>query len=338
MLKSMVRRLLGAILDRPLPSPSNEEKCLASELQAAFRELRVSDTADALPSEATWLSNTNRLRELVLSRDPRRFLRWDVVTRTMFVSSGRFVSAELKYLKHRPDWNTRWRMAIDESPVGGPLPFIFYPASSGNLVTHAYHVAQFEDRTGVQVNDLDYVFEFGGGYGSMCRLFCNLGFRGRYVIFDLPAFSALQRYYLSALGLPVQSAAELVALGTGIACVSDALELGGLLTDRIDTTGTMFVATWSLSESPIGIRDSILPLVSEFQSFLIGYQDRFGEVNNVEFFDSWKQTIGNVAWHGWRIEHLPGNSYLVGRATADSQPLVAVGSASGLSGIVRAVR
>ena len=336
MLKSMVRRLLGAILDhRPLPPPSTREKCLASELQATFCELQVSDSADALPSEATWLSNTNRLRELVLSRDPRRFLRWDVVTRTMFVSAGRFVSTELDYLKHRPDWHTRWRTAIEESPVGGPLPYILYPASSGNLITHAYHVAQFEDRTGVQVNDLDYVFEFGGGYGSMCRLFCNLGFRGKYVIFDLPAFSALQRYYLGALGLPVHSAAEFVGFATGIACVSDAQELADVLTDHVDTTGNMFVATWSLSESPIGIRDSILPLVSEFQSFLIGYQDRFGEVNNVEFFDGWKQTIGNVAWHGWRIEHLPGNSYLVGRVAPDSWPLVAVEPASGLSGIVR---
>jgi hypothetical protein len=317
MLRAIVKKLFGLVFDRPLPLPSSEEKAFLSELQTAFRELPVLETTNALPSEAAWLSYMNRLRELVLNQDPREFLRWDIVAQTLFVSSARYISTELKYLKHRPDWNTRWRTAIKESSVGHPFPCVFYPASSGNLIHHAYHVAQFEEKTKVQVHNMDCVFEFGGGYGSMCRLFYNLGFRGRYIIFDLASLSALQRYFLRTLGLPVQPVTEFVRSRSGIACVSDIQKLMALLTDHIEAKDTMFIATWSISESPVSIRNSVLPLTSEFQSFLIAYQDRFGEVNNVDYFGNWKKTTRNVAWHSWRINHIPGNNYLIGRVPPD---------------------
>ncbi|MDP1715930.1 MAG: hypothetical protein Q8L41_14410 [Anaerolineales bacterium] len=312
MLKDIIKKLLSMILFRPLPLPSNEEKFFLSELQTKFYELPALETINVLPSEAAWLSNMNRLRELVLNQNPREFLRWDVVSKTMFVSFAPYTAKELKYLKQRPDWNTRWYTAIKESTVGHPVPYIFFPASSGNLIHQAYHIAKFEEQTNVEVHNVDYVFEFGGGYGCMCRLFYNLGFQGRYIIFDLPSFSALQVYFLKTLGLPVQSLTEFVKSRTGIVCVYDIDQLTTLLADHIDARNTMFVATWSISESPITLRGLILPLISGFQSFLIAYQDIFGEVDNVDFFDNWKEAVRNVAWHSWRIEHIPGNNYLVG--------------------------
>lgn len=317
MLRRMVKKLLNLFLDKPLPLPSSQEEGFLSELQTDVRELLVLETTNMPPSQAAWLSYTNRLRELVLNQDPRKFLRWDVVSYTMFVAFARYVSTELKYLKHRPDWNARWRAAIKESSVGHPIPYIFYPASSGNLIHHAYHVAQFEEKTKVQVHSMGFVFEFGGGYGSMCRLFYNLGFDGGYIIFDLPLFSALQRYFLKTLGLPVKSVAEFVKSKTGIVCVSDIQELRALLTDHIEANNAMFVATWSIGEAPISIRDSVLPLISEFRLFLISYNDRFKEVNNADFFNNWKELNRNVTWHNWQIGHIPGNNYLVGMVVDD---------------------
>ena len=48
------------------------------------------------------------------------------------------------------------------------------------------------------------IVEFGGGYGSMCRLLHKLGFSGQYFIYDLPEFVALQRYFLKSIGMPVR--------------------------------------------------------------------------------------------------------------------------------------
>jgi hypothetical protein len=317
MFKGIAKNSFGMILDLLLPPPSSEEKEFLSELKTAFREMAVLETINVLPSEAAWLRNMNNLREHVLNKDPRKFLQWDVVSRTMFTCLDRYLFTELNYLKDRSDWNTRWRAAIKESSVGCPIPYIFYPSSSGNLIHHAYHVAQFEEKTKIQVHNIDYVFEFGGGYGSMCRLFYNLGFHGTYIIFDLPSFSALQRYFLRTMGFQVQSGTEFLKSRNGIVCVSNLAKLIELLTDHIEARKAMFVATWSISESPTSLRNSVLPLTSEFLSFLIAYQDKFGEVNNVDYFDNWKETIKNVAWHSWRIEHIPGNNYLVGRMVAE---------------------
>ncbi|HEV8644085.1 MAG TPA: hypothetical protein VGR01_00775 [Burkholderiales bacterium] len=308
----MLKKLLSLVFEKPLPSPSRKELGFLSELRMTFRDLPILDAIDASPSEAAWLNNMNRLRELVLSQDPREFLRWDVISQTMFVGNARYILTELKYLKRRSDWNARWCRALKESRVGRPIPCVYYSASSGTLIHHAYHVAQFEERTGVQVRDIDFVFEFGGGYGSMCRLFYNLGFSGRYIIFDLAPFSMLQRYFLGTIGLPVKSSIDIAKSRTGIACISDLQELTALR-ERIEANERMFVATWSVSECPIEVRDLVLPMISDFGSILIAYQDTFGEVNNVQYFDRWKEFNTKFAWHSWRIEHLPGNNYLVGR-------------------------
>lgn len=314
MLKTIAAKILEILLSKPLQPQSSIEAALLLELQADFKALPCVKISNVSPSEAAWLSNMNRLRELVLTEDPRSFLRWDVVTRTMFIAFARYLFAELKFLKERSDWDTRWRIAVQESLVGHPMRYLFYPASSGNLLHHAYHVAQFEEKTKIQANALDFVFEFGGGYGSMCRLFFNLGFKGTYVIFDLPSFSSLQRYYLNASGLPVQSPHDRFESKTRIKCVSDIHQLKTILGDIPTSKKSLFLATWSISEAPIGVRDAVLPLVADFQSFLIAYQDRFEEMNNIDFFENWKDGAKNINWHSWRMEHTLGNSYLIGSA------------------------
>ena len=325
MLKHVAKKLLSIVLYRPLPSPSETEKANLIDLQTTFRELPTMEIANALPSEAMWLSNINHLKELVLSQNPRKFLRWGVVGQTMFVSYAGYISMELNYLKSRPDWNTRWRSVIKESFVGHPVPYIFYPSSSGNLIHHSYHIARFEEKTKIKVQDMDFVFEFGGGYGSMCRLFHNLGFRGKYIIFDLPPFSALQRYFLKTLGLPVQSISDFYKSKNGIVCISDDDLLRDILINRIQETNKMFIATWSISETPVSIRDKVLPLVSDFQAFLIAYQDKFGEMNNLDFFANWQEKIDNITFDGWRINHMPGNNYYLVGSNSHFKESAAIG-------------
>lgn len=319
MFKRVVTKIFSTIataMQKPLPPPSVLEEESIAELQKTFRAMAVYETDGYTSSEAIWRSNMNRLKELVLNHDVRKFLSWDVVTKTMFIDASSYISKELSYLKHRPDWNIRWRRVIEESSVGQPKPYAFFPLSSGNLIHHAYHLANFEEKTKCQVQNLEYIFEFGGGYGSMCRLFYNLGFNGKYVIFDLPAFSALQKYYLKTLGLPIQMEDIFSETIHGITCVSSLEYLKEIICNLEEQAGidtSLFLATWSLSESPISIRDSILPITSRFTSFLLAYQDNFGEVNNIDFFNEWKTSHNKIAWHHWPIEHLRGNHYLIGK-------------------------
>jgi hypothetical protein len=301
-----------SVFDVPLPAPTTKEMELVDELHAAFRQIPNGSPEAAPSAQACWSRNVARLRELVLSRNPREFLRWDVITRTMFVPLGRYIRQELAFLKSSSDWRPRWRSAIAESPVGRPVPYFFYPSSSANLIHHAYHLAQFEEKSSLPITGLDFVFEFGGGYGSMCRLFHRLGFTGRYLIYDLPAFSAIQRFYLGSLGLPLVPLESFLNSASGIACISEPGQLERVLQLLRPTASSLFLATWSLSETPLDVRSWLVPLLTTFRSFLLAFQDAFGEVDNLSFFRDFVQRSTHVRWRQWPIAHLPGNSYLVG--------------------------
>ena len=45
--------------------------------------------------------------------------------------------------------------------------------------------------------DHDLLIEFGGGYGSMCRLIKNMGYEVFYIIYDLKHLNLIQEYFLS---------------------------------------------------------------------------------------------------------------------------------------------
>ena len=310
-----LRALLRELLCRLTPATARE-RALAAELRATFAALPELDADAATGAEAEWRRYMNTLRDQVRWRDPRAFLTWPVIRGTMFVRRSRYLETELAYLKGLPDWQGRWAAAVREGRAGRPAPYPGLRASSGNLLHHAYHVARFEAAVGARVADMGTVFEFGGGYGSMCRLFRQVGFAGRYVVLDLPHFSALQRYYLQALGLGLAEA--------GNHCVSDPEAPARLLAGA--PRPTMFLATWSLSETPLHVRKAVLPLVSGFDAFLIAFQGTFREVDNVAWFRALREEMPEIAWHDLPIGHLRGpNFYLFGRRRAAGREAQATG-------------
>jgi hypothetical protein len=123
----------------------------------------------------------------------------------------------------------------------------------------------------------------------------RLGFAGKYVIFDLPEFSALQRFYLGGLGLDAST--ELLTSVDELMKVCPMPEL--------------FVATWSLSETPAGIREPFREIVIHAKFLLMAYQDEFGGADNGTWFEDLADARkGSSLVQG--IQHLPGNSYPVG--------------------------
>ena len=315
-----IHKILGkvvrAVLDKNLPPPTDKESVHLAEAQRSFQELH--HLAETSQCRDEWSDNIKQVRRLALGGDLRHFLRWDVIRKAMFVGHDTWVVKELRHLKRQKAWNVRWHPGIKESPVGHPPPFIFCRGSSGNLVHHAYHLVRFEDLASTPLQKMDFVVEFGGGYGSMCRLFYQLGFSGTYVIFDLPEFSILQTYYLNCLGLPIQKQRGISS--SGIHCISDLEELQLVVSNRVRGSTAMFAAMWSLSECPIALRAKVLGAVGNMDFWLYGYQQEFGEINNVEFFRDVRMSCPEVEWHEEKIPHLNGNYYLVGKRGAKTQP------------------
>ncbi len=306
--KAAAWRIFILLYSRGLKQPSALEQAQIEQLRHVFLALPDADETVSSEAEKVWHQNLNRLKTKILHEDPRRFLSWDVVRETMFVGNASYVKVELNYLKNHREWQGRWQKAIQEEEQGCPPPYYSYLKSSGNLIHHAYHLARFEDETGLRIDKFHTIFEFGGGYGSMCRLVHKLGFRGKYVIFDLPHFSHLQRYYLKSLGLDVKSKGQ-AGEANGIYCVDT---ISDLERAQVGGEGSLFIATWSFSETPIHVRSRVIPQIRLCQSQLIAYQDVFGEVDNVDYFA--RQPEFNVFPQSMneKIQHLSGSRYLFG--------------------------
>ncbi len=287
---------------------------LIDELRLRVRQIPPPVRENPADGVSEWMKNCYRLRELILLGNPGKFLRWDVMLKTMVVTHPPYMAVELNYLQTLPDWSTRWQPAVVEPQMGWPIPFPAYPESSGNLLHQAYHLAQFEKTTGLRINQMEYILEFGGGYGCLVNLCHNLGFRGKYVIFDLPIFSALQTFYLQALGYSLlESAADFQNAYEGIYCMSAIEQLESVLPTGKDIDPALLIGTWSLSEIPFAFRDKFLSQIDLFHAVLIAFQDCFEAWNNLAYFDKWQESVVGFEFRSWPIKHLPANFYLMGK-------------------------
>lgn len=236
----------------------------------------------------TWERRQAELRKQIARDDPRDFLTWATVHEALFVGDGPTVKPQFEALL-RNDWQ-RWRRGVREVDFGKPSRLKVHEQTSGNMVHQAYILKQWEDAARERVENLDSIFEFGGGYGSMARLCAQLGFDGAYCIYDLPELLLLQEFYLSNVGIDnvifVQRPPADIEFG-------------------------LFIGACSLSEVPFELRDKILNEVNA-QGYVILYQGQYTGRNNHQYFQSWKETRPDLTWIDYQTEYLDYHRFLVG--------------------------
>ncbi|AWN48660.1 hypothetical protein DK419_21770 [Methylobacterium terrae] len=234
---------------------------------------------------------------------PHDFLRWPSLEPFSAPESW-IPQACYDALRDRPDWASRWFPLTRDTKVGGPKDYGRDLGTSPILVQHAYHLMRYEQDTGRALTECDVIVEIGGGYGSFCRLLRNAGFEGLHVIYDLPHVSAIQRLYLGLSGFTEVSPAQ-VARRTrhGVCLVTDdGLDaVHAALADQGLTVG--FVATWSLSEAPMSVRDRIFPRFHPLCTrYLIAYQPYWDRIDNGAYFGALCRDRPDLTW---RTEQMP---------------------------------
>jgi hypothetical protein len=234
-----------------------------------------------------WSYKRREFRRNVEALDLNNFLNWPAVGITMHLGAWPWVEYELLALmKERPNW-----LWIKEDDFGG-IEFFHGvdPSLSPNSVHMAYHLLQWEKATGLKIQDMQSIVEFGGGFGSMCKLIHRLGFKGKYVIYDFPEFAALQEYYLSNLLPP----------GYQIQWAS--------LPPALPKTTDLWLATWSFSEMPVAERPKVIER-TRAKSYLIGYQDVFEWGDNIAWFEEWSRAKPDYEWKTQPLDHQDGKHY-----------------------------
>lgn len=222
-----------------------------------------------------WEFWRHQLWRLAQVDDPYKFTLWPCVYHTMLVE--------------------HWKEPVlyEYSVVRDFLPIEaleFSRPEFHNLIHQAYHLWQWEQATGRKVSELSTIVEFGGGYGAMALLCHLLGFKGRYVIYDLPEFSLLQEWYLSQFEVKAEWPEE------------------NLLYGRPD----LLIALYSISETPMETRHNFFGRVRPDSSLFL-YSGQWEDWNNVDYFQHESNYL-NENWRHAELTHLPdrNNWYSIG--------------------------
>jgi hypothetical protein len=256
-----------------------------SELQSRIKAL------EPIGTDRFWDMKRRQLRENILGAgNIQNFLKWPEIGVTMFLGGWPWMEHEYRaVLNERPEWGG----VLREDDFGDPERYYQFDSStSANLVHMAYHLLQWEKATGRKVSELKSVVELGGGYGAMAKIIHRLGFKGKYYIYDLPEFAALQEFYLSQVMAPFSYDVQWVG--------------------QLPKTPGLLLATWSFSEMPVELRKDLMGQVKA-SSYLFGYQQFFEWVDNPAWFAEWIKSKPDYDWTTQPIAHVDGEHwYLFG--------------------------
>ncbi|MDD4412688.1 MAG: hypothetical protein PHR00_03530 [Patescibacteria group bacterium] len=292
--------------DKRLMSISQEEK----KMQDDFFKKIINIHHDF--SSPTWGRFVSRFKYHAKRRfDLRNFLRWDFIGWSMFVGS---VNENcLNLLLKDGYYDTLWSKLLKKEEFGGS----FADNScdyDGNTVNHLHQFCLWMSNTGKKITDFDCIIEVGGGYGNFCRLVRKAGFSGNYLIYDLPEFLELQKYYLSHVGLDVKSLKDLseTDINHGVNILFSKSNLIDVELNKFKCGKILLVASWSLSEMPLSEREEFLRVFNNFSGCLIGFQPLFDNVDNLNYFKSDKLMIESSSKMIIESDFLAGDYYYFG--------------------------
>ena len=200
-----------------------------------------------------------KLYLLLQKKDITNFLRESFIQKMFFLHNRFFVYAELRELQKNKRWSL-YKKLINEDIVGNPIRYFLYPDSSGNRINHVYHLNVLSRELNINLTDIKKVFEFGGGYGCMARIFSKLNKKIKYTCFDTHNVNLLQFYYLKHNNLDVGfSKKNDFFLNSNLKKVNKTYET---------KLKSLFIANWSLSETPKKFRKNFISIIKKNEFIL----------------------------------------------------------------------
>lgn len=250
-----------------------------------------------------WQAFVLELERVFRRGNPSTFLRDPFIRRVLHARQIGLSSRYLDHLRKDPIWRDVLIRGCVESRFGDPFIDPSLPQASPLLIQHGFHLAKVLETAGTPLEKLRSFFEFGGGYGCFAMLLKNLRFPGRHVLYDLPHMTLLQQFYLRNV-FQERLEADPAFLGNLSWLSGDPADesVAGAVRAAAGDRPSVFLATWSLSESPVDLRDRFLPLISEFDFVCIAYQESFDGVDNRAYFEG---ALPKVHSHDWDVTKNP---------------------------------
>ncbi len=220
-----------------------------------------------------------KILNLLKNRKLTNFLRENFIQKMFFVHNRLFILKELLELKKDKNW-ILYKKLIEEDNVGNPVRYFLYPKSSGNRINHVYHLSVLTKEFNINLKKLNNVFEFGGGYGCMARIFSKINKRTVFTCFDTSIVNLLQYYYLKQNNLDV-----------GFSKKNKFHLISNIKKINTRYSNSLFIANWSLSETPINFRKKFIKSIKNSKLILISFQENFENINNLKYFKNLKKNL-----------------------------------------------
>jgi hypothetical protein len=252
------------------------------DIKSEMSKLTEPITEDKPPYWNYW---RRELWELAQTSDPANFMNWPVVYHNfLFAHWLDVIDEDFEVLQ--TDWQ-RWQKVVTPIQTGEPKDSYHGLPYSSSMIHQAAHLARLETRTGKRIDKLKRILEFGAGFGSMALAVYRAGFRGEYLIYDLPEVALLSRYFLEKEGVPVQHL-------TGDERPGKPLDL--------------LLCMSSISEAPPVFRDEFLGSIKT-KTAMFFYQEQFKEWDNLAYFHG--LDLG-MTWEHWHLESVKEMWYSLG--------------------------
>ena len=228
----------------------------------------------------THIDFNNRILSLLKNHNLKNFLRNSFIQKMFFLHNRFFVFKELKEIQKSKNWGF-YEKILKEDSVGNPIRYFLYLKSSGNRINHVYHLYKLTTKTGINFKkNIRNIFEFGSGYGCMPRIFSKINRNIKYTSFDTAYVNLLQYYYLKHNNLDAGFSKK------------NQFYLTSNLSGKIKSND-LFIANWSLSETPIFFREKFFKVINRSRYILISFQEYFEDINNLKYFNKLKKRLNN---------------------------------------------
>ena len=224
------------------------------KFSALFSELKGNDYSKFTTD--FWKGINVHMEGVFFPTPPFSFTRTQVVKATMFSPYRNSAQVEsLSFLEARLS-QERLKSLLREDYVGDPTLVNYKYLASTVTISHLSHFVRFVDLTGCDLNEIETIVDWGGGYGSMARIFDRLTLKPyTYIIVDTPLLTCVQWLYLST----ILGEERIHILRTS----DDFIKKGKInlvplcFLEHVHFSCDLFISTWALSESSAVAQDYV---------------------------------------------------------------------------------
>lgn len=167
---------------------------------------------------------------------------------------------------------------LNVETVGNPFIFELDNRISPLSVQHLYHLFIMKEKLNLDLMHSDLIVEIGGGFGNICRILYQLGFKGKYVIIDFPEQHRIQQGFLSKSGIDLTNISFLT------------LDLNQI-ENQIKNSNSSLLGTFSINEMPMEDREHIEQFYNDFDNIFIAHNFNFDGINNEKYFSNLNITL-----------------------------------------------